>query len=808
MEITGLNNEEVKERISRGAINKTSRTKTKTVREIFIENIFSVFNYIIFSIILAIIYFYYRSGDHNLLLDSIGIVSIAFLNTFLAIFQEIKAKKALDKVNLLLKKEALVIRNGSEELIDQENIVEDDVIVIQRGDQAPVDGKVIYSNHLEIDESLLTGESLPVRKKEGSEILSGSFCVSGTGYMKAEKVGDNSYANSVTEMAKKYKFIITPLQRRIDFIVKMLFCVALFLILLEIFFDSKASLDNVEFIRKMATILISLVPQGLVLMTSVTFALGVYRISRIGAIIQKLNAIESFSNVKIVCMDKTGTLTQNKLSIENISYYPGVNETETKDLLGEYVKLTSDKNATIRAMESIAGGDRLKVIDEIPFSSENKMSLLKVNDGGKERIFILGGFDIITERTGDEKKKEGEEIYSTNNFKLYRTLLFGEVKSEAKFENTKTFFESINVIPYCIISISDQARDDVMDAIKLFQSNGINFKILSGDAPFAIQAIADKIGWDVKDDEMITGGELEKLNEIEFKNAVNRNLIFARLKPEHKLEIIRCLRGQKIYTAMIGDGVNDLPAIKEADMGIAMEEGSQITKEIADIVLLKNKFSLLPEIFNEGNKIVNTVTSISKLFLTKNFIVIYSSLLSLIFALEFALTPRRIALINIFIIGLPSFIIALKNSNLIKPKKFLQELFSFVLISAFIIVIAGYAASYTAEKIFGISGVEKQMVILTAMIITSMANFYAVAIHKGDPNNRTYLLYGLLIISIYLFLAATRIDFIIINLLKTFYEITYLNGEYWLITISIGVISASILFTLQLVRKKLFDKFY
>ncbi|HRE40678.1 MAG TPA: HAD-IC family P-type ATPase [Ignavibacteria bacterium] len=808
MNITGLNTEEVNERISKGAVNKTSRTKTKTIREIFIENIFSVFNYIIFSIILAIIYFYYRSGDHNLLLDSMGIVSIALLNTLLAIVQEIKAKKALDKVNLLLKKEALVIRNGIETEIGQEEIVEDDVILMQRGDQAPVDGKVIYSNHLEIDESLLTGESIPIRKKTDSEILSGSFCVSGSGYIKAEKVGDKSYANSVTEMAKKYKFIVTPLQRRIDFIVKMLFCIALFLIVLEIFFDPKASLDNVSFIRKMATILISLVPQGLVLMTSVTFALGVYRISRIGAIIQKLNAIESFSNVKIVCMDKTGTLTQNKLSIENINFYKGIDEKETRELIGEYVKLTSDKNATIRAMESLTSSGRFKVTDEIPFSSETKMSLLKVDDNGKERIFILGGFDILNEKTIDEKKREGEKIYSENNLRLYRTLMFGEVKSEKHFESSEEYIKSISVEPYCIISISDQARDDVMDAIKLFQSNGINFKILSGDASFAIQAIADKIGWQVRDDQMITGSELEKLSGDDFKNAVNKNLIFARLKPEHKLEIIKCLRGQKIYTAMIGDGVNDLPAIKEADMGIAMEEGSQITKEIADIVLLKNKFSLLPEIFNEGNKIVNTVTSISKLFLTKNFIVIYSSLLSLIFALEFALTPRRIALINIFIIGLPSFIIALKNSNLVKPKKFLQELFSFVFISAFIIVVAGYAASYTAEKVFGISGIEKQMVILTAMIITSMANFYAVSIHKGDANNKTYFLYGLLIISIYLFLAATQIDFIVINLLKTFYEITYLNGEYWFITISIGVLSAAILFTLQLLRKKYFDKFY
>lgn len=807
MELKGLNTQEVDERINQGLVNKTSKAKSKTVREIIIENVFSVFNYIIFAILLAILYFYYRSGDINLLLDSIGIVTIAFTNTFLAIFQEIKAKRALDKVSLLLKKEVTVIRDGKETVIGQDEIVKDDLIFIQRGDQAAVDGKIVSANHLEIDESLLTGESVPVDKIKDAEILSGSFCVSGNGYYTAEKVGDESYAANVTVMAKKYKFTVTPLQQKLDFIVKSLFGIALLLIVLNILFDRNASLDNVSFIRKMATILISLVPQGLVLMSSVTFALGVYRISKIGAIIQKLNAIESFSNVKIVCMDKTGTLTQNKLEVEMVNCYESTSEDKAKELLGDYAKYSSDKNMTIRAIESIPAVDKIEVFDEIPFSSENKMSLLKIKFEGKERILILGAYDILIERLDDKSKKYSKELFDKNNLKLYRNLLFGEVISNKGFENSQEYLDTIEITPFCIVSISDQVRDDVMDAINLFKENGISFKILSGDAPYAVQAVASRIGWEINDDEMITGGELEKLSDADFKTAVLKNQIFARLKPEHKLRIIKCLKEEKIYTAMIGDGVNDLPAIKEADMGIAMEEGSQITKEIADIVLLKNKFSLLPEIFNEGNKIVNTVTAISKLFLTKNFIVIYTTLFSLIFLLEFALTPRRIALINIFIIGLPSFIIALKNSNTTRPKNFLGELFSFVLISALMIVIAGYTGLYFAEKYFTLNEIEQQMILLTTMIITSIANFYSVAIHSGDRNNKIYLMYGLLIIFIYLFLAATNWDFVVINILKKFYEISYLSIDYWLLTIAIGVCSAILLFAAQYIRKKVFSSF-
>ena len=225
--------------------------------------------------------------------------------------------------------------------------------------------------------------------------------------------------------------------------------------------------------------------------------------------------------------------------------------------------------------------------------------------------------------------------------------------------------------------------------------------------------------------------------------------IFARLKPEHKLRIIKSLRKEKIYTAMIGDGVNDLPAIKESDMGIAMEEGSQITKEVADIVLLKNKFALLPQIFDEGNKIVNTVSSVAKLFLTKNFMVIYLTILSMFFMFEFPLTPRRVSLINIFSIGLPSFIIALRNANVGKMRNFSKDLFTFVLISAGILVAASYIGQYYTEKIAGYTAEDIQMVMLSVMIIITSVNFLAVVIHKNEKNLKLYLLYAIGLVTLY-----------------------------------------------------------
>lgn len=810
----GLSSAEVTERIQKGLQNRSTATRTKRTRQILIENVFSVFNLVITSVILFLLYFYITSGDKRLLYDTIGTTFVITLNTLIAVYQEIKAKRALDKVSLLLKREVKVIRDGEEKPIDQSDVVVDDLIVLERGDQVVVDGKVIESGKMEIDESLLTGESLPIQKKTGDEILSGSFCISGSGVYIAEKVGDNSYANEVTKTAKKFKMNLSPLQVKLNFIVKVLFSTAIFLVILEIIRNPNGFSD-LDFIRKISTVMLSLIPQGLVLMSSVTFALGIYRISKIGAIIQKLNAVESFANVKIVCTDKTGTLTQNKLAVNRITpLTEKYTQREIEQLLGTYAKLSSDKNATLRTLEVYNADENAKAIEEIPFSSENKMSLLQISIGNRSRTagfhlaagepqqitIVFGGFDILIERS--EGREKANSKFEEHGLKIYRNLLLGIETSGRTLKELEENLDSVKIEPICIVSITDCVRDDVMDAINLFHNNDIEIKILSGDNAFAIQAVAKEIGWNISDNELISGKEIDEVEEKDFLGIVLKKKIFARLKPEHKLRIIKALRKEKIYTAMIGDGVNDLPAIKESDMGIAMEEGSQITKEVADIVLLKNKFALLPQIFDEGNKIVNTVSSVAKLFLTKNFMVIYFTVLSMFFMFEFPLTPRRVSLINIFSIGLPSFIIALRNSNVSKLRNFSRDLFSFVLISAGIIVAASYVGQYYTEKVPFFSSEDIQMVMLSVIIMITSVNFLAVVIHKYEKNLRLYLLYAIGLVGLYSFLAVTQNDFILIHWIKSFYEISYLKDVYWKQALIISVISAGLLFIVQKFREK------
>ncbi|MBS1550902.1 MAG: HAD-IC family P-type ATPase, partial [Bacteroidetes bacterium] len=439
-----------------------------------------------------------------------------------------------------------------------------------------------------------------------------------------------------------------------------------------------------------------------------------------------------------------------------------------------------------------------------PFSSERKMSMIEAIKGEEKFIFIIGGYDILINSLDENSKIKYEKLFTENKLSIYRNILLGRVKTSGSINELRDALDKIEIDPYCIISIKDSIREDVFDAIKLFNDNGIKIKILSGDSSKSVQEVASEIGWKVRDDELISGDELEKVTDENIFKTIMDKVIFARLKPEHKLRIIKTLKKQKIYTAMIGDGVNDLPAIKEADMGIAMEEGSSITKEVADIVLLKNKFSLLPQIFDEGNKIVNTVKSIGKLFITKNFFIIFITLMSLFFFLDFPLTPRRVSLINIFGIGLPAFIISLKNMNTGKTKNFMKDLISFVILSALIIVFSGYTGIYIVQKFHLVTEKDIQMVMLTIMVIINIANYFSIVLTKEETqeNRLIYILYGFIIMLIYIFLSATRLDSLVLNIIKKFYELDYVRPDLWPVIMIVSIIGSVILFAAQKLRGK------
>jgi cation-transporting ATPase E len=804
--LQGLTNREVEERVRKGLVNRASRSKTKTIPLIIFENVFSVFNFIILALMLFVLYFYFKNGDNRLLLDSVGIWLVGVTNIAIALYQEIRSKIALDKVSLLLKKKVTVLREDGEIELEQDEIVKDDVIKVNTGDQIIVDGEVIESRYMEIDESLLTGESLPIEKLEKDEVLSGSFCIAGSGYYRAAKVGEEIFANKITKMAKKYKFQLTPLQKKINLILEVTFLSALVIVALETWshFSNPGTVSEDDFIRRIATILISLIPQGLVFFASVTYAVGVYRISKMGAIVEKLNAIESFSSIKTVCMDKTGTITENNLRVK---YLNNLSNSTTEEVslkyLGSYIQNSSDKNATIKAIVTEEITEGIEFSDEIPFRSENKYSVIEFKKDNETFCLVLGGYDVLYDNLEKSDYDRADAIFSQNGLSVYRNLLFGRVKNFRTVQELKDSTGEFIIEPYLLISISDTPREDAREALELFDKNEIDVKILSGDSADSISSILTDIGRKPAEGSIITGKELEKIPQGQLYEIIKSKDVFARLKPDQKLAIIRELKKEKIYTAMIGDGVNDLPAIKEADMGIAMEEGSQITKEVADIVLLKNKFSLLPRIFDEGNKIVNSVNYISKLFLTKNFIVIYIAILAIFFFLEFPLTPRRVALINMFGIALPSYLLMLRNTNVKRSSHFIKDVFTYIVLAGAVIIAAGYIGIILTNMLYAGSQEHLSMIMLTIMIFISVANYVIVAV-RNEEEKMYYYISGIILVLLYIFFAMTDYDLPVYNLIKIFYELNFVPYKYWLIIIPVSIAGSIALYYTQVIREKVF----
>ncbi len=789
----GLTQSEVQARIAQGLTNRTTREHIKSVPQIIFENSFSIFNLINFAVITFLLVFYFTTNDERLVLDSLGIVTVTLANTLIAIVQEIRAARALAKMELLRNPSVTVVRDGQKIQIDKHDIVKDDVLFLEKGEQIVVDGKVLYANRLEVDESLVTGESISIAKSPGDELLSGSFCVFGNGYFRAEKVGAESYATRITAQAKRYKFMVSPLQRKINLLFVWSFGVTAMLVLVELLRSLVLHSFTPDEVRKISTIAISLIPEGLVFFSSITFTIGIFRIAKIGAIIQKINAIDAFPTIQVVCMDKTGTLTQNKIAFATLSLFKGFSEEEVKSYLGAFSALSTEQNATIKALSIFTQPPDIARLDEIPFRSDIKISAVKMTIGGTIRTFILGGFDVLQERLSKNEEEEALALFTTHKLSGYRNLLFGEVRSELSEKLSAEQVDSFEITPIAIVSLKDEARADAIEVLKLFEKNKIAVKIISGDSGDSVLQTLREIGWNASPDLMITGNELDKLSNEQFAQVISEKSIFVRTKPEHKLAIVQTLKALKKETAMIGDGVNDLLAIKEASLGIAMEEGSAITKEAADVVLLKNRFSLLPKMFDEGSKIINTVRYVSNLFITKNVVVIVLSILPWFLDVLYPLTPRKSALMSILGIALPAYFIALMNLNTSPVRDFFRQLSSFVSLSTLMILSQTFAAYFIGRYVFQFPESVVVEVMTGALVIASIMNFLCAVYFDDAPNQRNYLMFGLGLIVLYATVATVSPDLLVTKVITTFYEITPFSASQWA-TIALATIPLTMLF--------------
>ena len=607
MAVKGLTSEEVAERVAKGEVNSVEPIVSRSYRDIIVKNVCTTFNLILFFL-----------GAVLLLLDepinALAATFVIIFNIFIATIQEMKAKKRLDKIALLMRPRVTVIRDDNEEIIDQSEIVKDDVIILNAGDQALVDGIILESEYLELDESLLTGESRTVRKHVGENVYSGSYCVTGKGYYKVTAFGEESFASKMLSSAKKFKNKMSPLQIETTAVTKLLMSIAfiLFLLMLLQMILKYQNLDEVvKNIILNAVIVLDIVPIALFLLIVISYMIAAIRMADSGVLLQRSNSVESMSHVNTVCMDKTGTITTNKLVYREMTAY--IPEEDAKGLITSFANSTGSVNKTVEALIKEFGTSDVQPLDEIRFSSERKYSAVKFDYKGEPVCIYMGALSSLGVHL-DADVTQDVERYSSMGL---RTVIIAKGSENDLYRDGHEYIPELKAV--AVIAIEDEVRPDCRDTLDVFLSNGMDVKVISGDDPKTVDSLFT-IAKIPGERNILSGEELDALEGEEKTKAILRTNIFGRMKPDHKEMIIATLKNEGRYVAMVGDGVNDVKSLKMANVGVALQSGSGAARGVADMVLVDDNFAALPKALVEGRRTVSGMRDILKIYLSRNFL--------------------------------------------------------------------------------------------------------------------------------------------------------------------------------------------
>ena len=643
--IQGLSEEEVKKLTERGLVNKNTDVKTKSISQIIATNFFTLFNFLNLGLGLAI--FLVHSYKNLLFLG------VALCNTLISTVQEIRSKLIIDKLSLLNETKARVIRGGEEKEIGIHEIVLGDIISLRPGNQIVTDSKVL-SGEMLINESLITGESEPVTKKRGDNLLSGSFVVSGRGICETVHVGDENYTAKISAEAKYIKKVNSELM---NFINKILKYVSLAIVPIGILFFIGQLGENDTFAEAVvATVagLIGMIPEGLVLLISTVLAISVIRLSKYKVLVQELYCIETLARVDTICLDKTGTLTTGEMDVSKIVPIGKMEMDEIIKVLSSVSFHMDNDNQTMDALaKKYAKEDDRKVIEVVPFSSQAKWSGISFVD----ESFIIGAPEIVIQDTSHFKDVLDE--YTSSNRVVILARSWKKLNKEIPND----------IEPLALIVINDRIRPEARGTLEYFKAQGVDIKLISGDNPKTVAGVAAKVGV-----ENIKYIDLSKTKR-NILDLVDEYNIFGRVKPDQKKEIIMALKAKGKTVAMTGDGVNDVLALKEADCSVAMNSGSDAARNVSQLVLLDSNFASMPKVVAEGRRSINNLQRSSSLFLCKT---TYATLLAIIFVFlnrAYPFIPIQLTLTSVVTIGIPSFILALEpNRERINGKLILNVL--------------------------------------------------------------------------------------------------------------------------------------
>ena len=643
---SGLSAEQVKRRFAQGENNYKVESSTLSVSEIVRSNVCTYFN-LVFAVIAVLLAIVGAWSDMLFL-------PIIVANTCIGIIQEIHSKKVLDKLSILNAPHAVVIRDGKRQEIPADQLVLDDIVEFSAGSQIPADAKVV-SGELQVNESLITGESDEIEKREGDSLLSGSFVVSGKACARLEKVGKDSYISKLTLQAtKSKKGEQSEMIRSLNYLI-MVMGIIIIPIGIALFVQSFIYNEGTfhDSITGMVAAIIGMIPEGLYLLTSVALAVSSVRLAQKKVLIHDMKCIETLARVNVLCVDKTGTITEPGMHVYDFSVLDGADQLEISQLLADFVAAQEKDNATMEALKAhFSNGSGMRAREVYSFSSETKYSGAVMNDG---KSYVIGAPEFVL-RGQFAQYQEQIAIYSS---KGYRVLVF------AQYEGTldrKPLTEP--VLPLCFVMLANPIRKGAKETFTYFAENDVDIKVISGDNPLTVSVIAAEAGI-VGAERFVDASTLKEKED--YYRAVEEYTVFGRVTPSQKRMLVQALKEHKKTVAMTGDGVNDVLALKDADCSVAMASGSEAASNVAQLVLLDSDFSRMPSVVAEGRRVVNNIERTAALYIVKNIFSMLLAIFSVILMLDYPLEPSQVSLISMFTIGIPSFVLALEpNKDLIR----------------------------------------------------------------------------------------------------------------------------------------------
>jgi cation-transporting ATPase E len=698
----------------------------------------------------------------------LGLITV--LNVIIGCTQEISAWLTLEKLQLsAAPKVVRVSIEGVEEIVSLEEIKEKDNLKLKTGDQVPCDGMLVSSHGFEVSEAFITGESKAYLKKPGDKILAGSVVTSGSGVEDVEKIFAESRIAIMTKSVKKYSLIQSPIQYSINTVIKYMGYVLLLIIL---FVGVRGFLINestVNIIQNIGALTSVLLPQGMVVVITLLFSYGAAHLYRRQVLLQEANATEKLGRIKNLCMDKTGTLTGNDLTVEHFYIAPGVDENYAKESIAAYIKITEDVSQTINVIKkrfsNVYAGT---IIDDLTFSSSRQFGAVHMKDSFGERVMLAGAPDVFLPYFSIAQDKEWVQRYIDTEARIgKRILCFAQSTTNV----LPTDLSGITLSPLSLIVINHNLREGVIEAVKFFQDRGVVIRIISGDNPETVQAVARAAGVSTPQS-VIIGAELETWTATDFLEKAHTYTVFARIKPEQKEKIIEALK-QDGFTAMIGDGANDALAIKKADLGIAMFDGAQATRQIASVVLVKNSFTDLPNGVKLADSIIQNIEICAALFFNGAFLGFFFFILLTVFGYSFPFTPLNITFLTYFTIGLPVtlifyWVIRPVHAHVTKPDtSFLRRVIPFALASAIPQSIVTAIAFYSSLENVKIHA-PTTLVVLSFIVVGVVFFMHTPSVYSGPmTKNQKIQFYGLVFVECISVIVLINIPFV-----TSFYNLT------------------------------------